>query len=258
MIHLKSQEEIELIKISGDLLGRAHGEVAKNVKEGVTTLFLDKIAEEYIMDHQGIPSFKGYSGFPGTLCVSPNEQVVHGMPNDSELKNGDIISIDCGVFLNGFHSDSAYTYGIGDVTDDVKDLLDSTLKSLYQGIDSAQSGNRTGDIGYSIQNFVEKKGYSVVRELVGHGVGRNLHEAPEVPNYGKRGRGAKLKPGMVIAIEPMINLGKRQIVQESDGWTIRTSDKKASAHFEHTIAITQDGPEILTTFKYIEQVLNNG
>ncbi len=258
MIHLKSQEEIELIKISGDLLGRAHGEVAKNVKEGVTTLFLDKIAEEYIRDHQGIPSFKGYSGFPGTLCVSPNEQVVHGMPNDSELKNGDIISIDCGVFLNGFHSDSAYTYGIGDVTDDVKDLLDSTLKSLYQGIDSAQSGNRTGDIGYSIQNFVEKKGYSVVRELVGHGVGRNLHEAPEVPNYGKRGRGAKLKPGMVIAIEPMINLGKRQIVQESDGWTIRTSDKKASAHFEHTIAITQDGPEILTTFKYIEQVLNNG
>ena len=258
MIHLKSQEEIELIKVSGDLLGRAHAEVAKNVKEGVTTLFLDKIAEEYIRDHQGVPSFKGYSGFPGTLCVSPNEQVVHGMPNDSELKNGDIISIDCGVFLNGFHSDSAYTYGIGKVADDVKDLLDSTLKSLYQGIDSAQSGNRTGDIGYSIQNYVEKKGYSVVRELVGHGVGRNLHEAPEVPNYGKRGRGAKLKPGMVIAIEPMVNLGKRQIVQESDGWTIRTGDKKASAHFEHTIAITQNGPEVLTTFKYIEEVLNNG
>jgi len=258
MIHLKSEEEIELIKVSGDLLGRAHAEVAKNVKEGVTTLFLDKIAEEYIRDHQGVPSFKGYSGFPGTLCVSPNEQVVHGMPNDSELKNGDIISIDCGVFLNGFHSDSAYTYGIGDVANDVEDLLDSTLKSLYLGIDSAQSGNRTGDIGYSIQNYVEKKGYSVVRELVGHGVGRNLHEAPEVPNYGKRGRGAKLKPGMVIAIEPMVNLGKRQIVQESDGWTIRTGDKKASAHFEHTIAITQNGPEVLTTFKYIEEVLNNG
>lgn len=256
MIHLKSQEEIELIKVSGDLLGRAHAEVAKNIKEGVTTFFLDKIAEEYIRDHHGVPSFKGYNGFPGTLCVSPNEQVVHGMPNDNELKNGDIISIDCGVFLNGFHSDSAYTYPIGTISDDRKSLLDNTLQSLYQGIDTAQSGNRTGDIGYSIQNYVEKKGFSVVRELVGHGVGQNLHEAPEVPNYGKRGRGVKLKPGMVIAIEPMINLGKRQIVQERDGWTIRTGDKKASAHFEHTVAITENGPEVLTTFKYIEEVIN--
>lgn len=258
MIHLKSQEEIELIKISADLLGRTHGEVAKNVKEGVTTSFLDKLAEEYIRDNNGIPSFKGYSGFPGSLCVSPNEQVVHGMPNSKELKNGDIISIDCGVFLNGFHSDSAYTYAVGVVDPVTQKLLDSTLKSLYHGIESAQSGNRTGDIGYSIQNFVENEGFSVVRELVGHGVGKNLHEAPEVPNYGKRGRGVKLKPGMVIAIEPMINMGKKNIVQENDGWTIRTKDNKASAHFEHTVAITKDGPEVLTTFKYIEEVLNNG
>lgn len=258
MIHFKSLEEIELIKVSGDLLGRTHAEVAKHIKEGVTTSFLDKIAEEFIRDHNGIPSFKGYSGFPATLCVSPNEQVVHGMPNDKELKNGDIISIDCGVFLNGFHSDSAYTYGVGTIGDDVRQLLDSTLESLYLGIASAKSGNRTGDIGYSIQSFVESKGLSVVRELVGHGVGRNLHEAPEVPNYGKRGRGVMLKSGMVIAIEPMINLGKRQIVQEKDGWTIRTSDRKQSAHFEHTVAITENGSEILTTFKYIEEVIKNG
>lgn len=253
MIHYKTSQEVELIKKSADILGKAHGEVAKHVKEGVKTSFLDKIAEEFIRDNKGVPSFKGYNGFPSSLCISVNEVVVHGFPSQYELKDGDIISIDCGVFHQGFHSDSAYTYPIGEVPPAVIDLLKATKDSLYLGIEHAVFGNRIGDIGFAIQKFVEAKGYTVVRELVGHGLGKNLHEAPEVPNYGKKGSGVPLKSGMVIAIEPMVNLGSRNIVQERDGWTIRTADRKASAHYEHTVAIFEDRTEVLTTHKYIEE-----
>lgn len=253
MIYYKTSEEVELIKKSADILGRAHGEVAKHVKKGVKTSFLDKVAEEFIRDHNGVPSFKGYNGFPASLCISVNEVVVHGFPSQYELKDGDIISIDCGVFHQGFHSDSAYTYPIGEVLPSVIELLKATRDSLYLGIEQAVFGNRIGDIGFAIQKFVEAKGYTVVRELVGHGLGKNLHEAPEVPNYGKKGSGVPLKAGMVIAIEPMVNLGTRNIVQERDGWTIRTADRKASAHYEHTVAIFEDKTEVLTTHKYIEE-----
>lgn len=254
MIHYKTEEEIELIKEGAQILGRAHAEVAKEVKPGVKTSRLDKIAEEFIRDNGGVPSFKNYNGFPFTLCVSPNEQVVHGFPSDDELKDGDILSIDCGVYYKGFHSDSAYTYAVGDVKDEVRQLLQVTKESLYKGIEQAVAGKRTGDIGHAIQDYVEGYGYTVVRELVGHGVGANLHESPEVPNYGKRGKGPVLKEGMVIAIEPMINLGTRNVVQEADGWTIRTKDRQPSAHFEHTVAVLNGTPEILTTHKFIEEV----
>ncbi|MFT6872000.1 MAG: methionyl aminopeptidase, partial [Roseivirga sp.] len=217
---------------------------------------LDKIAEEFISDHGAKASFKGYNGFPATLCISTNEVVVHGFPSEYELKDGDIISIDCGVFYKGFHSDSAYTYPVGEISTETLSLLKATKESLYKGIEEAKFGNRIGDVAYAIQNYVEDRGYTVVRELVGHGVGRNLHEGPEVPNYGKRGKGPKLNEGLVIAIEPMVNLGVRNIVQESDGWTIRTRDRQPSAHYEHTIAIFADRTEILTTHKYIESVVN--
>jgi methionyl aminopeptidase len=257
MIYLKTDQEIELIKKSAQVLGRAHAEVAKWVKPGVTTKQLDAVAEEYIRDHHGTPSFKGFNGFPASLCISVNEVVVHGFPSNYELKDGDIISVDCGVKLNGYHSDSAYTYPVGEVSEEVVTLLRRTKKSLYLGIDSAADGMRMGDIGFAIQNYVEQFGYSVIRELVGHGIGKSLHESPEVPNYGKRGKGIKLKEGMVLAIEPMINLGKKNVVQEKDGWTIRTSDRKPSAHFEHTVAIRKGKAEILTTFEYIEEVTAN-
>jgi methionyl aminopeptidase len=227
--------------------------VAKYIKEGVKTSFLDKIAEEYIRDNSGLPSFKGYNGFPASLCISVNEVVVHGFPSNYVLKDGDIISVDCGVFHQGFHSDSAYTYPVGEVSPQVLSLLKATKESLYLGIEKAVFGNRIGDIGFTIQKYVEAKGFTVVRELVGHGLGRHLHESPEVPNYGKKGSGPLLKAGMVIAIEPMINLGTRNIVQERDGWTIRTADKKQSAHYEHTVAIFEDRTEILTTHQYIEE-----
>ncbi|WP_221390103.1 type I methionyl aminopeptidase [Dyadobacter sp. NIV53] len=257
MIYLKTEEEIELIKISAQVLGKAHAEVALWVKPGVTTMKLDAIAEEYIRDNGGIPSFKGFNNFPSSLCISVNEVVVHGFPSNYVLKDGDIVSIDCGVKLNGFHSDSAYTYPIGEVSKEVKDLLTATKRSLYRGIDQAVDGLRIGDIGHAVQSYVEERGYTVVRELVGHGVGRNLHESPEVPNYGKKGKGIKLKEGMVIAIEPMINLGTKSVMQERDGWTIRTSDRKYSAHFEHTVVVRKGKAEILTTFDYIEKVTAN-
>lgn len=253
MIHYKTSEEVQKIKESADILAKAHGEVAKHIKVGEKTSHLDKIAEEFIRDHGAVPSFKGYNGFPASLCISVNEVVVHGFPSEYELKDGDIISVDCGVFHQGFHSDSAYTYPVGEVSTPVLNLLRATKDSLYLGIEQAIFGNRIGDIGNSIQKFVEAKGYTVVRELVGHGLGKNLHEAPEVPNYGKRGSGPLLKAGMVIAIEPMVNLGSRNIVQEADGWTIRTSDRKPSAHYEHTVAIFEDRTEVLTTHKYIEE-----
>ena len=257
MIFLKSDEEVLLIKESAQILGKAHAEVAKWIKPGVVTKQLDKVADEFIRDNKGYPSFKGYNGFPSALCISLNETVVHGFPSQYQLKEGDVISIDCGVKLNGFHSDSAYTYPVGNVSSETLNLLKRTKQSLYLGIEQATEGKRVGDIGYSIQTYVERFGYGVVGELVGHGVGRNLHESPEVPNYGKRGQGPKLREGMVIAIEPMITLGKRAVVQEKDGWTIRTSDRKPAAHFEHTVLVRKGKAEILTTFQYIEEVTQN-
>ena len=254
MIYYKNSEEIELIRQSAEILGKAHGEVAKLVTPGITTGALDKVAEEYIRDHGGVPSFKGYNGFPGSLCISVNEQVVHGIPGDYRLEEGDIASIDCGVFYKGFHSDSAYTYPIGEVSQDIKNLLKVTKESLYKGIENAKAGNRVGDISFAIQHHVEQFGFSVVRELVGHGIGKTLHESPEVPNYGKRGRGPIMRSGLILAIEPMINLGTKNVVQEADGWTIRTRDRQPSAHYEHTVAVMNGSPEILTTHQYIEEV----
>jgi len=229
-------------------------ELAKWIKPGITTEKLDHIAEEFILNHGGIPGFLGYQGYPKTLCTSVNSQVVHGIPSSLTLKEGDIISVDCGVVMNGYYGDSAYTFAVGMIDAEKRKLLETTKESLYKGIEMAVEGNRTGDIGYAIQQFCEKNGFSVVRELVGHGLGSKLHEAPEVPNYGRQGKGAKLKAGMVICIEPMINLGRKEIVQEADGWTIRTADRKPSAHFEHAIAIQKGKAEILSSFKNIEEV----
>lgn len=255
MIYYKTKEEIDLIRKSAQVLGKTHREVAKLVRPGVKTIDLDKVAEEFIRDNGGTPSFKGYNSFKHSLCISVNDVVVHGIPGDRELIEGDIVSIDCGVFLNGFHSDSAFTYPVGEIKSEVRNLLLNTRKSLDKGIEKVVSGNRVGDIGFEIKSFVDQFGYGVVRELVGHGVGKNLHEEPEVPNYGKRGRGPKLQEGMVIAIEPMINLGGREIVQEKDGWTIKTKDGKPSAHYEHTVAVVDGKAEVLTTFEYIEEVV---
>lgn len=257
MIYLKTPEEIALLRASNQLVGKTLAEVAKYIKVGVTTLELDKIAEDFIRTNGAIPGFLGYGGFPNTLCVSVNDQVVHGIPSNYALKEGDIVSVDCGVLQNGYYGDSAYTFCVGKVDEKVEKLLKITKESLSLGIDSAQHGNRIGDIGYAIQKHCQAAGFSVVRKLVGHGVGKNLHEDPEVPNFGKRGQGVLLKEGMVIAIEPMINMGNRDVVQEKDGWTIRTIDRKPSAHFEHTIAVRKGKAEILSTFDYIEEVLNH-
>ncbi len=257
MIFLKTDEEIELMRIANRLVGMTLGEVAKHIKPGVTTLYLNQIAEEFIRSHGAIPSFLGYNGFPYSLCISVNENVVHGFPSDYIMKEGDIISVDCGTEINGFCGDSAYTFCVGEVSDDVRALLKTTKESLYKGIEKAIEGNRVGDIGEAVQTYCEKKGYSVVRELVGHGIGRKMHESPEVPNYGKRGTGSLLKKGMCIAIEPMINLGSKNVVFEKDGWTVRTKDRRPSAHFEHTVAIRQGEADILSTFEFIEAVLGN-
>ena len=255
MIYLKTDEEIELLRESNLLVGMTLGELAKWIAPGITTLKLDKIAEEFIRDHGAVPGFLGYGGFPNTLCVSVNEQIVHGIPSNYELKDGDIVSIDCGTVKNGFNGDSAYTFCVGEVAYDVRRLLKTTKESLYLGIEQAVEGKRVGDISNAVQTYCEKKGYSVVRELCGHGVGKRLHEDPEVPNYGRRGCGPLLKSGMVIAIEPMINLGSRNIVIERDGWTTRTRDRKPSAHFEHTVAVGEGKADILSSFKYVEEVL---
>jgi methionyl aminopeptidase len=253
MVHLKTAEEIQIIKEGSQILGKAHGEIARLIKPGVKTKDLDSLAEEFIRDNGGIPSFKNYNGFPASLCISVNEVVVHGFPGNYELRETDIISIDCGVYYKGFHSDSAYTYPLEGVREETLLLLNRTNESLYLGIAEAKAGNRIGDISYAIQSYVESFGYGVVRELVGHGVGRKLHEDPEVPNYGKRGKGVKIVAGMVFAIEPMINQGTKNVVQERDGWTIRTTDRKPSAHFEHTVAVYENETEILTTHQYIEE-----
>jgi methionyl aminopeptidase len=257
MIHYKSEEEIDLVRESSLLVAKTHAEIARLIKPGISTLALDLIAEEFIRDNGGIPAFKGYNSFPSTLCMSPNEQVVHGIPNDNLLSNNSILSVDCGVYMNGYYGDSAYTYAVGQVDDEVKNLLRVTKESLYKGIEKAIIGNRIGDISFAIQDHAEKYGYSIVRELVGHGLGKRLHEGPEVPNYGRRGSGIKIKKGLVIAIEPMINMGTRDILQHSDGWTITTLDSKPSAHFEHTIAVRNGKAEILSSFEEIEKEIEN-
>ena len=258
MIYLKTDEEIELMRVANQLVGKTLGELAKHVAPGVTTLQLDKIAEEFIRDNGATPAFLGYGGFPNSICASVNEHVVHGIPSSRViLRDGDIISIDCGTHINGFTGDSAYTFCVGEVSPEVRHLLKTTKESLYKGIEAAVDGKRVGDIANAIQTYCETRNYSVVRELVGHGCGRNMHEEPEVPNYGRRGCGPLLRSGMCICIEPMINLGSKNVVFENDGWTVRTKDRKPSAHFEHCIAIRPDGPDILSSFKFIEEVLGD-
>lgn len=255
MIIPRSKEEIELIRESALIVSKTLGVIAPEVKPGVTTLQLDKLAEEHIRDHGAEPGFLGLYDFPNTLCMSPNAQVVHGIPNDKPLEEGDIISIDCGAKKNGFYGDHAYTFPVGEIAPETKKLLDITKESLYVGIRAFRIGNRVGDVGYAIQEYTEKEGYGVVRELVGHGLGEKMHEDPEMPNYGRRGRGKKFIEGMVVAIEPMINLGTPRIKQLRDGWTILTADNKPSAHFEHDVALVNGKPELLSTFQYIYEAL---
>jgi methionyl aminopeptidase len=256
MLYLKTDEEVGLLKESNMLVSRTLAEIASIIKPGVTTLYLDKIAESFIRDHGATPAFKGYGGFPNTLCTSVNEEVVHGIPSGYILKEGDIISVDCGVILNGWYGDSAYTFPVGEIKDEVRRLLDYTRASLEEGVKEAVTGKRIGDISFAVQSKAESGGYSVVRELVGHGIGRKLHEQPEVPNYGKQGTGPKMDKGLVICIEPMINAGKKETLQMKDGWTIITADGKPSAHFEYAVAVDKGGADVLTTFKFIEEVLN--
>lgn len=254
MIYYKTNEEIELLRISNLLVSATLAEVASHIKPGATTNQLDKIAEAFIRDNGGVPAFKGYKGFPFTCCMSINEAVVHGFANDVPLKDGDIVSIDTGVVKNGYVGDSAYTFAIGEIAEEIKNLLKVTKESLYKGIEKATVGNRIGDISWAIQEHTEKKhGYGVVRELTGHGVGKSLHEDPEVPNYGRRGNGLKLQDGLVIAIEPMINLGNKEIFVADDDWTIVTQDGKVSAHFEHSIVVRKNNADILSSFVDIEK-----
>lgn len=256
MIFLKTDEEIELLRDSNLLLGRTLAELAKVIAPGVTTKQLDKIAYEYICDNGGTPSCLGYEGYPATLCTSVNEQVVHGIPSDDVvLKEGDIISVDTCVLKNGFHSDSAYTFPVGEIAPETMALLRTTKEALYKGIEQAVAGHRMGDVSATIQDYCEKRGYSVVREFVGHGIGRDMHEAPEVPNYGRKGNGIVLKSGMVLAIEPMICLGRRNLIFQNDGWTTRTADRKPAAHYELSVAVRNGKADILSTFQYIEEVL---
>lgn len=256
MIHYKTEEEIELIRQSSLLVGKTLAEVARHLRAGVTTRYLDTLAETFIRDHNAIPGFKGYGGFPATLCISVNEVVVHGIPGNYVIKEGDLVSVDCGVIINGYNGDSAYSFMVEPVAEEIRLLAERTKTSLYKAIEQATAGNRLGNIGHAVQSYVENFGYSVIRDLVGHGLGKNLHEKPEVPNYGRPGTGLMLKENLVIAIEPMVNLGTRQIFQESDGWTIRTADRQPSAHYEHTIVVRKGQAEVLSTFEFIEDVIN--
>jgi methionyl aminopeptidase len=258
MIYYKTSEEIEKIRRSCLLVSQTLAEVAKAIRPGCTGKSLDELAESFIRDHNALPGFKGYGGFPATLCISVNDQVVHGIPSTQELKDGDIVSVDCGVKMNGYYGDAAYTFALGEVSEDTMQLLRVTNESLYEGIEAAKVGGRLGDIGFAVQEYCERlHGYGVVRDLVGHGVGRNLHEAPEVPNYGNKNKGLVLREGLVIAIEPMVNRGAKEVGKHKDGWTIRTVDGTPSAHYEHTIAIRKNGPDILSDHKIIEEAIKN-
>lgn len=257
MLVYRSEEEIEIIRRNNLLVSKTLAEVAKLIKPGVTTLELDKRAEEFIRDNGAVPGFLGYGGFPNSLCTSVNDQVVHGIPSDYVLKDGDIVSVDCGTYMEGYYGDTAYTFSVGEVSEEVMNLLRTTKESLFKGIENAVEGKRVGDIGNAVQTHAENAGYSVVREMVGHGLGKNMHEAPEVPNYGKRGRGILLKKGLVLCIEPMINMGGKLIKQDNDGWTIRTIDGKPSAHYELAVVVDKGKAEILSTFNYIEEITKN-
>ncbi len=255
MIYIKTDEEVELLRQSNQLVSQTLAELARHIRPGVTTLHLDGIAETFIRDHGALPGFKGYAGYPNTLCTSVNDRVVHGIPSDYTLKEGDIISVDCGVILDGFYGDSAYTFPVGEVSPDIMRLLEFTRASLEAGVKEAVAGNRVGDISHAVQKKAESGGYSVVRTLVGHGIGRNLHEGPEVPNFGKRGSGTRLEKNLVICIEPMINMGTRNTKVAADGWTVSTGDGKPSAHYEYAVAVREGKADQLTTFEYIEEVL---
>lgn len=256
MVFYKTNDEIELLRLSNRLVSKTLAELAGMISPGVTTLELNDRADTFIRDNGGIPGFLNYNGFPKSICISVNSQVVHGIPSAYRLQEGDIVSVDCGVYMNGFHGDSAYTFAVGEISVEKSRLLQVTKECLEIGIQQAKEGNRVGDISWNIQDHAQRNGFSVVRELVGHGVGKELHEKPEVPNYGKRGSGLKLQRGLVIAIEPMINMGRKEVRHESDGWTVTTIDKKPSAHFEHSVAITNGNADILSTFEYIESELN--
>ncbi|GAB4250439.1 MAG: type I methionyl aminopeptidase [Ekhidna sp.] len=255
MIHYKTPEEIEIMRESALIVSKTLGLMAEKIAPGVTPLELDKIADEFIRDYGGVPAFLGLYDYPNSIITSVNEQVVHGIPTDRPLEEGDVIGVDIGVLKNDFYGDHAYTFAVGEIADDVRKLLQVTRESLELGIEQFVSGNRIGDVSYAIQQHAEKHGYGVVRELVGHGLGRKMHESPEVPNFGKRGRGPKIQEGLVVAIEPMINMGTRRVIQLNDGWTIVTADKKPSAHFEHDVALVNGKPEVLSTFKYVEEAL---
>ncbi|MDE6808468.1 MAG: type I methionyl aminopeptidase [Muribaculaceae bacterium] len=257
MIYLKTPEEIEKMKAACELLSRAFGEIAKWVEPGVTTNKLDTVAREFMRDNGARPACLGYGGFPATLCIEVNETVVHGFPSNYALRDGDIIGIDTVLELDGFNADSCYTFPVGNVSPEVMALCLTTKESLYKGIEACKAGNRIGDIANAVQTYCEKRGYTVVREMCGHGIGRSMHEDPEIPNYGRRGTGPLIKNGMCLAIEPMINLGSRNIVIERDGWTCRTKDRKPSAHYEHTVAILNNETQILTSFDYIQEALGD-
>ncbi len=255
MLYIKTDEEVGLLRESNLLVSRTLAEIASVIRPGITTLYLDEIAETFIRDNGAIPGFKGYGGFPNTLCTSVNDEVVHGIPSGYILKEGDILSVDCGVILNGWYGDSAYTFAVGEIKDEDRRLLDFTRASLEEGVKAAIAGNRIGDISYAVQTKAESGGYSVVRELVGHGLGKKLHEQPEVANWGRKGTGPKMERGLVICIEPMINAGSKETVQMSDGWTIKTADGRPSAHFEYAVAVDRGKADVLTTFEFIEKVL---
>lgn len=256
MLVIRTEEEIEKLRRNNLLVSKTLAELAKIIKPGLTTLALDKRAEEFIRDHGAVPGFLGYNGYPNTLCTSVNDEVVHGIPSNYVLKEGDIVSVDCGTYLDGYYGDTAYTFAVGEVSAEKRKLMEVTKTSLLLGIEQAIAGNRVGDISFAVQNHAETNGFSVVRELVGHGLGKNMHEEPEVPNYGKKGRGPLLSEGIVICIEPMINMGKKAIRQDRDGWTIRTFDGKPSAHYELAVVVRPSKVEVLSTFEYIEQVIN--
>ena len=255
MIHYKTLEEIELMRESSIIVSKTLGLMAELIEPGITPLALDKKADEFIRDHDAVPGFLGLYDYPNSIITSVNEQVVHGIPTDRPLQEGDVVGVDIGVLKNEFYGDHAYTFSVGEISEDVKNLLKVTKDSLDLGIAQLVAGNRIGDVSFAVQSHAEKHGYGVVRELVGHGLGKKMHESPEVPNFGKRGRGSKIKEGLVVAIEPMINMGTRRVIQLNDGWTIVTADKKPSAHFEHNIAVVDGKPEVLSTFQYIEEAL---